>query len=60
MLTKEKIKETVDALPNDFTIDDLFERLIVINKIEEGLKDIEDGNTYTTEEVKQSLSKWLK
>jgi len=60
MLTKQKIKETVDTLPNDFTIDDLFERLIVINKIEEGLKDIEEGNTYTTEEVKQSLNKWSK
>jgi len=60
MLTKQKIKETVDTLPNDFTIDDLFERLIVINKIEEGLKDIEEGNTFTTKEVKQSLSKWSK
>ena len=60
MLTKEKIKRTIDALPEHFTIEDVIEELIVIDKIEQGLKDVEEGNVYTTEEVKQRLSKWLK
>lgn len=59
MLTKEKIKSVIDTLPENFTIEDVMEELIIIDKIEQGLKDIEDGNVYTTEELKQKLSKWL-
>ena len=60
MLTKDKIKRTIDTLPEQFTIEDVIEELIVIDKIEQGLKDIEEGNVYTTDEVTQKLSKWLK
>ena len=60
MLTKDKIKRTIDTLPDNFTIEDVIEELIVIDKIEQGLKDVEEGNVYTTDEVKKKLSKWLK
>jgi predicted transcriptional regulator len=32
----------------------------MLDKIEQGLKDVDDGNIYTTEEVKDKLNKWLK
>jgi predicted transcriptional regulator len=32
----------------------------MIDKIEQGLKDIETSNVYTTEEVKTRLKKWIK
>lgn len=60
MLTKEKIKKTIDSLPDHFTVEDVIEEIILIDKIEKGLKDLEDGNVYTTEEVKEKLSEWLK
>lgn len=60
MLTKDKIKKTIDTLPEHFTIEDIIEELIVMDKIEQGLKDVEEDNVYTTEEAKQKLSKWLK
>jgi predicted transcriptional regulator len=60
MLTKERVKNTIERLPEQFTIDEIIEELIVIDKIEQGLKDIEEGNVYTTEEVRQKLGKWLK
>ena len=60
MLTKDKIKRTIDTLPDNFTIEDVIEELIVIDKIEQGLKDVEEGNVYTTDEVKKKLAKWLK
>ena len=34
MLTKAILKETVDKFPEEFTIDELIERLILIDKIE--------------------------
>jgi len=60
MLTKDKVKKTIDRLPDNFTIDQLVEELVVLNKIEEGLKDIEDGRVFTTDQVKQELKVWLK
>ncbi len=60
MLTKEKIKKSIDLLPDGATIDELINRLILLDKIEQGLDDIEKGNVYTTEEVEENLSSWLK
>ncbi len=60
MLTKEIIKTTIDSLPDNFTIEDIIEELIILDKIEQGLKDVEEGRVYTTEEAKNRLDKWLK
>ena len=60
MLTKEKIKTTIDSLPDNFTIEDIIEKLIVLDKIEQGLNDVKEGRVYSTEEVKKRLDKWLK
>ncbi len=60
MLTKEKIKKTIDSLPENFTIEDIIEELIVLDKIEQGLKDVKEGKVYTTKELKHRLAKWLK
>jgi hypothetical protein len=60
MLTKEKIKKSIDSLPDDLTIDQVIDRIIMLDKIEQGLKDVEEGNVYTSDEVKAKLGKWLK
>ena len=60
MLTKDKVKKAIDRLPDNFTVDQLIEELVVLNKIEEGLKNIEDGRVFTTDQVKQELKAWLK
>jgi len=59
-LTKGKVKKTIERLPDEFTVDQIVEELMVLNKIEEGLKDIEDGRVFTTDQVKQELKTWLK
>jgi predicted transcriptional regulator len=60
MLTKEKVRKTIDRLPDNFTIEQVIEELVVLNKIEEGLKDVEQGRVLTTEQVKKELKTWLK
>lgn len=57
MLTKEKIIKSFDTLPDNLTIDQVIDRVIMLDKIEQGLKDVEDGNVFTTEEVKVQLNK---
>ena len=60
MLTKEQIKKTIDLLPENITIDELINRIILLDKIEQGHDDVEKGNVYTTEEVENKLNRWLK
>lgn len=60
MLTKDKIKKSIDSLPDNLTIDQVIDRIIMLDKVEQGLKDVEVGNVYSTDEVKARLGKWLK
>jgi predicted transcriptional regulator len=59
MLTKEKVKKTIDRLPDSFTVDQVVEELVVLDKIEKGLKEVEEGKVYSTQQVKDQLTKWL-
>jgi predicted transcriptional regulator len=59
MLTKEKVRKTIDRLPESFTVDQVIEELVVLDKIEKGLKEVEEGKVYTTQQVKDQLKQWL-
>ncbi len=58
-MTKEKLFEAVKDLPENFELEDLFERLILIRRIEEGLRQSDNGETLTEAEAKNYLSRWL-
>ena len=49
MLTKDKLKRTMANLPDSFTIDELIEQLIFIEKVEEGMKQSKEGKTISNE-----------
>jgi predicted transcriptional regulator len=59
MLTKEKVKRTIDRMPDNFTVDQVVEELVVLDKIEKGLKEVEEGKVYSTQQVQDQLKKWL-
>ena len=60
MLTKEQVEVTVKELPEQFDIDVLIERLIVLDKIQKGIDDSNAGNVFSEEEVESRLENWLK
>jgi len=60
MLTKEKILQTLKDLPDTFSIDELFDRIVLLNKIEMGLEQSKSDQVNTTEQAKDKLKKWLK
>ncbi|HBE40546.1 MAG TPA: hypothetical protein DDW27_04960 [Bacteroidales bacterium] len=60
MITKEKLNKTIRSLPDSFTIDELIDRLIFIEKVEEGLKQSEEGKVISNEDVKRMIDKWSK
>ncbi|MCB9040355.1 MAG: hypothetical protein H6557_27340 [Lewinellaceae bacterium] len=60
MLVKEKVLETIRSLPEEFSLDELFERLILLEKINTGLQEVEEGKVVSQEEVKEKMKKWQK
>jgi len=62
MITKEKIIESMKATPEEKfeNIDVLLERIVLLEKIETGLKDVENGNTHTNEDMNQIIELWFK
>jgi hypothetical protein len=60
MLTKEKVIKTVSNLPDNFSLDELIDKLIFIEKVQKGLENSLSDKVYSKEEAKIKLSKWLK
>ena len=60
MLSRIQVFNTVEKLPEQFSIDQLIDKLIFVDKVEIGLKQSMLGNVNTKEQTKQKLSKWLK
>lgn len=56
---KQEVSNLLSRLPDDCTLEEVQYHLYVIQKIERGLKDIEEGRVYTQEEVENKMSKWL-
>ena len=52
---KEAAKQSLDHLPDQASWDDIMYELYVKQKIEEGLKDAEEGRVITHEDVKREL-----
>jgi hypothetical protein len=59
MLSKTKIKEQIESLPENFTIDELVERLVFMNKVESGLSDSASGNKINESELENLIKKWV-
>jgi len=58
MLTKEKLNRTIKNLPDSFTIDELIDQIIFMEKVEEGFQQSEKGHVISNEDVKAMIDKW--
>jgi hypothetical protein len=58
-LSKAKLIETIKDLPDSFSVEDLFERIILLQKIEIGLEQSKSGQVLPTSEARKKLKKWL-
>jgi len=56
MLTRTQVFDTLEKMPEQFSIDQLFDKLLFINKVEIGLAQSENGQVNTKEQAKQKLS----
>jgi hypothetical protein len=58
MFTKDKVKELVEQMPETFLVDDLLERVLLLQKIEVAQKEIENGDGLNWEDVKKEMDQW--
>ncbi|MDR0612567.1 MAG: hypothetical protein LBG45_03610 [Dysgonamonadaceae bacterium] len=60
MLTRIQVFDTLEKMPEQFSVDQLFDKLLFIDKVETGLMQSKNGQINTKKEAKQKLSRWLK
>ena len=60
MISKTQLLQTIENMPDKFSLDDLLDRILLIQKIELGLEQSDKNETYSTEEAKNQLNNWLK
>lgn len=53
--TKEKVRDLLDRLPDDCSIDDVLHHLYVIQEIESGMADADAGRTIPPAQVISEL-----
>jgi hypothetical protein len=58
MLTKDKVQQLVDHMPETFTVDDIVGEIILLQKIEIARKQFKDGDFLTDEELDKEIDSW--
>ena len=56
--TKEQLRELIERLPDDCTVEDVQYHLYVQQKVERGLEDMRAGRVLSHEEVERRMAKW--
>jgi hypothetical protein len=56
---KDEVRELLDNLPDDASLEDIQYHLYVRQKIQRGLAAAEQGRTLSHEEVVRRMSRWL-
>lgn len=60
MTIREKVIQAVQDLPEDASVEDAMERLLLLAKIERGIQQADSGQTVAHPQVKERMAKWLK
>ena len=60
MKTKDTVRDLLDKLPDDCTLEDVLYHLYVVQAVEQGLEDVEAGRTIPHEQVAEQMRrKWV-
>jgi len=57
---KEQVIELIKSLPEDATLEDIHYHLYVREKVEHGLKAIDEGRVISQEDAEKRVEGWLK
>jgi hypothetical protein len=60
MLQRKKVIESIQELPANFSSEEAIDRIILLEKIQEGMKQSKAGKSYDLKQVEARLKRWLK
>jgi predicted transcriptional regulator len=58
MLTKTNVIKTISKFPDNFSIDELVEEMILLDKIERGIQDADNGRVISENELDKRIEEW--
>ena len=56
-MIKQNVLNVINEMPDNFTVDEIMYKLYIINNHERAAQDIENGNVYSIDEVRQFFIK---
>jgi len=59
MLTQTKVLKAVKQLPDKFSIDELVDRMILLEKIEIGIAQSQEGKVISDDDLDKEIAKWF-
>jgi hypothetical protein len=59
MLTKQKVLKSFREMPDEFSVDEAIDKLIILNKVQKAEQEIQAGNGLSTADARKKLKKWL-
>lgn len=60
MLTKTNVLKTITKFPEHFSIDELVDKMILLDKIEKGMQQADHKQVISDEEMDERIEEWLK
>ena len=60
MITKESLLKYIGELPDQFSIDELMDKILFLHKVEVGLEQSKNDQITPNDDVKDQFKKWLK
>ncbi len=57
-MKRDKAIDTVKELPKEFELDELLEKLVFVEKVEQGLTQLKRKETVSHSKVKERVKKW--
>lgn len=58
-ITKEKLHKQIDEFPDEISIDEVIERLIMLEKLETRMKESDENDTISEEDLKKEMGQWF-
>jgi len=55
---KQEAIETIEQLPDNVPLDEIVYRLYVLNKIHQGLQDLDAGRVIPSDELAREIEQW--
>jgi hypothetical protein len=59
MLTKENVISTINNLQEPITLDDILDKILLLDKIEKGLEQSDNGQVISDEVLDKRVQLWL-